>query len=29
MSAARAALNGIESFLERGMEVKPLQDWHR
>ncbi len=28
MSAARAALHGIESLLERGMEVKPLQDWH-
>jgi carbamoyl-phosphate synthase large subunit len=28
MSAAHAALHGIESILERGMEVKPLQDWH-
>jgi len=28
MSAARAALNGMESLLDRGMEVKPLQDWH-
>ncbi len=28
MSAARAALHGMESLLERGMEVKPLQDWH-
>ena len=27
MSAARAALHGMESLLERGMEVKPLQDW--
>jgi carbamoyl-phosphate synthase large subunit len=29
MSAARAALHGMESLLDRGMEVKPLQDWHR
>ncbi len=29
MSAARAAVNGLESLLSRGMEVKPLQDWHR
>jgi carbamoyl-phosphate synthase large subunit len=29
MSAARAAMHGIESLLERGMEVKPLQDWHK
>jgi carbamoyl-phosphate synthase large subunit len=28
MSAARAALHGMESLLDRGMEVKPLQDWH-
>jgi carbamoyl-phosphate synthase large subunit len=28
MSAARAALHGIESLIERGMEVKPIQDWH-
>lgn len=28
MSAARAVLYGIESILDRGMEVKPLQDWH-
>jgi carbamoyl-phosphate synthase large subunit len=28
MSAARAALHGMESLIERGMEVKPLQDWH-
>jgi carbamoyl-phosphate synthase large subunit len=28
MSAARAALHGMESLLERGMDVKPLQDWH-
>jgi len=28
MSAARAALHGMESLLERGMEVRPLQDWH-
>ncbi len=28
LSAARAALNGIESLLGRGLEVKPLQDWH-
>jgi len=28
LSAARAALNGIESLLRQGLEVKPLQDWH-
>jgi carbamoyl-phosphate synthase large subunit len=28
MSAARAAVHGMESILGRGMEVKPLQDWH-
>jgi carbamoyl-phosphate synthase large subunit len=28
MSAARAALHGMESLLERGMDVKPLQEWH-
>jgi carbamoyl-phosphate synthase large subunit len=29
MSAARAALQGMESLIERGMEVKPLQEWHK
>jgi carbamoyl-phosphate synthase large subunit len=29
MNAARAALNGMESLIERGMEVRPLQDWHK
>ncbi len=28
ISAARAALNGIESLIKQGLEVKPLQDWH-
>jgi len=28
MSAARAALHGMESLLRRGMDVQPLQDWH-
>ncbi len=28
ISAAQAALQGIESLITRGMEVKPLQDWH-
>ena len=28
ISAAHAALQGIESLITRGMEVKPLQDWH-
>jgi carbamoyl-phosphate synthase large subunit len=29
VSAARAALNGLEALLSHGMEVKPLQDWYR
>jgi carbamoyl-phosphate synthase large subunit len=28
VSAARAALHGMESLIARGMDVKPLQDWH-
>ncbi len=28
LSAARAAVKGIESLLKQGLEVKPLQDWH-
>jgi carbamoyl-phosphate synthase large subunit len=28
LAAARAAVNGMQSLLSKGMDVKPLQDWH-
>jgi carbamoyl-phosphate synthase large subunit len=28
VSAARAALSGLHSLLSRGMEVRPIQEWH-